>query len=71
VAVGSHNRSVVDPPAQVDDYVVTYKDQSRSVIATTPMVRAFVRTPNVSNDASLLPIVTAVPYQPPPSNSET
>ena len=59
-------RSVADPPVvPAKDYVVTYKDQSRSVIAstsTTPVVQAI---PRPRNDTSVLPIVTAVPYQTP------
>ena len=59
-------RSVADPPVvPAKDYVVTYKDQSRSVIASTstpPVVQAI---PRPRNDTSVLPIVTAVPYQTP------
>jgi hypothetical protein len=61
----------VDPPAPLDDCFVTYKDQSRSVTAPTPVASALTRIPNDSNDAHLLPIVTAVPYhtEPPPSQT--
>jgi hypothetical protein len=69
VAARNDIRRVADPPAPSDDYMVTYKDQSRSVIDTTPMVQAFVRSNN-NEDASMFPVVSAVPYQtvsPPPN----
>jgi FtsZ-interacting cell division protein ZipA len=51
----------MDPPAQSkDDYALTFKDQSRSVIAPSPMAQAEVQ-PN--SDATILPLVAAVPYQ--------
>jgi hypothetical protein len=61
-----HTRSVVavdpkfQPPKENNNYVLTYKDQSRSVtLPPIPTVRAVERS---HHDTSVLTIVSAIPY---------
>ena len=65
------NHPVLDPPAQSIAHILTYKDQSRSVVCPNPIVHAVPDPKNLYNDNSILPIASAVQlstFQPPSAN---
>lgn len=55
------NCQYIHSPIQSNDYVVTYKDQSRSVVGPTPIVQAIPELKNQKQDDGAIPIASVVP----------